>query len=350
MALRQCRILAFPKSGYPYIEEFYRAVEAEGLSVVDGDFGGSWLWSNINRGDWVHLHWPSFDYHVKAGRWALIQGFLRWIILLILIRFKGARIIWTAHNLLPHDRAAIPFIDVLGRYLVIALADVILVHGANAAASLVASFPSAEKKLLKIPHGHWIGYYPNSVTREAARAQLGISASLFVYLFIGVCKPYKNLDGLVRAFHELPGDSILIVVGCFTDPSYQEEILALAQGNPRIRIEPGFVPNEMMQIFLMACDAVVVPYREILTSGTAILALSFGRPIVSVSLGFLKDIVNPEVGILFAPDEPEGLLNALREVCNQSYDCERILQHARSFTFEKAAKILVGTLHVKSEN
>ena len=159
-----------------------------------------------------------------------------------------------------------------------------------------------------------------------------------------MCAPYKNVDGLVRAFRELRGDVTLLIAGRFHDPSYEKEILTLARGDPRIRICPGYVPDDKVHTYLTACDAVVVPYREILTSGTAMLALSCGRPVVSVFLGFLRDLVTPEVGLLFAPDEPDGLRRALSETCGKHYDEEKILQHARRFTYEDAAKRFVTAL------
>ena len=74
------------------------------------------------------------------------------------------------------------------------------------------------------------------------------------------------------------------------------------------------------------------------------LALSCGRPVVSVSIGFLRDIVTPDVGLLFSPDEPGGLQRALRDACNRRYDEKTILQHARRYTYEDAAKRFVSAL------
>lgn len=338
------RVVAFPRFGTSYNECFYQSLEAQGVVVLELDYCGSSLWKNLRRGDWVHLHWPSFGYSTKEGPVSLLRNFFRWVSLLLLIRAKGALVIWTAHNLLPHDRAAIPMIDVLGRHFLIALAKYIFVHGDNASKALVERFPLAKPKLVNIPHGNWIGYYPISQTKSTARAELCVGNSTFLFLFIGLCKPYKNLDGLIRSFRQLSGDVELIVAGKFQDSSYQEEIFALAQGDPRIRIIPGFIPDEMMQTYLLACDAVVVPYRDILTSGTAMLALSFGRPIVSVALGFLKDVVTEDVGILFAPDDPEGLSQALSAALVRSFDQEQIVHHAKQYTYDDAANLCVKTL------
>ena len=300
------RVVAFPGSGYAYVECFYRAVANEGVLVQDGDFSGRWIWRHVHRGDWVHLHWPSFGYDGDGGTAPLLRRFVRWAALICLFKLKAARIVWTAHNVLPHRRSSVPLVDVLGRHLVIALADVVLVHGSSAASVLVARFPRARRKLVSIPFGHWIDYYPITHTRDSARAELDIPRSAFTFLFIGLCAPYKNVDGLVHAFRELRADAVLVIAGRFQSQAYQDEIVALAQGDSRIRIYPSYIPTDTLHTYLAACDGLVAPYREVLTSGTAMLALSCGRPVVSVSTGFLKDIVTPDVGLLFSPDDPDG--------------------------------------------
>lgn len=341
------RIVAFEKSGIAYNEALYSAVESQDVAVVQGIFAGRWLLRNLRRGDWVHLHWPSFQYAVRGSTLSRLFGFSRWLALLTLIRLRGARIVWTAHNLLPHDRNASGWMDPLARRIVIAYAEKIMVHGPHAAKELTARFPSAAAKLDCMPHGHWADYYPVTATRDAARERLGIAADKYVFLFIGLCKPYKNLHGLVSAFRERDADSMLLVAGQFPDPNYLGGIRSLAAGDPRIRIVPGFVPDEMIQTYLAACDAVVAPYNEILTSGTAMLALSFGRPIISVDRGFLKDVVTEDVGILFPPGAHEGLKRALDAAQGRVFDEQAILAYARQFTYDDAAGKLIASLRAR---
>lgn len=336
------RILAFPKNGIAYNECFYRALEARGVEVLEGIFCGGWLSETIRPGDWLHIHWPSFSYAWKAGGAKLLLRFSRFVALLLLAKAKGARIAWTAHNLLPHDPCAMPWLDVLGRHIVIRLSGVILVHGPAAAAVLVERFPAARGKIVQIPHGHWIGHYPAAIGCSEARAKLGIPEDAFTYLFIGLCKPYKNLEGLVQTFRLQNENAVLVIAGHFQSPEYHAVIHALAADDPRIRIHAGFIPDHEMQTFLFASSVVVAPYREILTSGTALLAMSFGRPIVSIDRGFLRDIVSAETGLLYATDAPQGLHDALRDVREIHYDSERILSHARRFSFEQAADVCIA--------
>lgn len=338
------RIVAFPKSGIAYNDALYREVEKLGVEVVDGIFAGGWLWQNLRPGDWVHLHWPSFDYASRRGKLAQLRAFARWLALLMTIRARRARIVWTAHNLLPHDRSPIACLDALARHVVIALSRRIMVHGKHAAEALVERFPTAKRKISLLPHGNWIDHYPGILDRGKARAKLGLRADRFVYLFIGLCKPYKNVDGLVRVFRDLPGDGILVIAGQFQDEEYLETVSDLASRDDRIRIHSGFVPDDLIHAYLAACDIVVAPYREVLTSGTAMLAMSFGRPLISVSLGFLRDVVPPCAGILFPPGDADGLRRALEAAPHHHFANGSILAHARRFRFDDAARRLIDAI------
>jgi glycosyltransferase involved in cell wall biosynthesis len=64
-----------------------------------------------------------------------------------------------------------------------------------------------------------------------------------------------------------------------------------------------------------AADVVVLPYRHVTTSGAALLAFSFGKPIIAPALpGFLELMHdNPELGLLYDPVAFHGLADALRQ-------------------------------------
>lgn len=338
------RVFGFPQHGISYNESFYRAVSAHGVAVEEGEFSGGWLVQNVKPGDYLHLHWPSFLYATPRSRAALAASFLRFVALLALARQRGGTLLWTAHNLMPHDESLLPVLDRIGRRLVIAASARVFVHGTTAGELLVRAYPGVADKLTSIPHGHWIDDYPHTVTREQARERLAIPPDAYVYLFIGLCKPYKNVHRLVEVFRKSGGNAVLVVAGAFQQEEYRELIVRLAGDDPRIRLVPTFIPDDDMQSFLGACDIVVAPYREILTSGTAMLAMSFGRPVISIAAGHVSDVVPSECGILFEPNDPTGLATALGEARTRRFDENVILKHARRFTWQDAAKIFVNAL------
>lgn len=338
------RVFAFPKTGIAYNESFYRAVEAAGVQVIEGVFSGRWLLRHLRSDDVAHFHWPAFAYGGAASPIALWMRFVRFISLLLLIRAKGVAICWTAHNLLPHDRATIAYVDLLARKVVIRLCSRIFVHGPSAAQLLKGLFPSCERKLVQIEHGHWIDYYPNYVSREDARRKLGVSPQTFVYLFIGLCKEYKNIEGLVEAFQAMSGDVALLIAGKFQNEAYRSKVEDLARKDGRVRLDPGFIADGDLQYYLSAADVVVAPYRDVLTSGTAMLALSFGRPLVSVAIAFLLDVITERSGILYDPSEPSALRRALQDAREKAFDPQTILSEARRFSWDVSAGRFLAAL------
>lgn len=331
-------IFAFPKKGIFYNESLYAAMQDPRVRVEHGHFALRWLLRHARRGDVLHFHWPSFAYHHPHKAVALYR-FVRWVCILCVMRSLGVRVFWTAHNVLPHDRAPIPRLDVWGRRLIVAFSSIVFVHGETAGRKLSERFPGIARKLVLIPHGHWIGSYPTRMSRAETRSALQIDEARFVYLFIGLCKPYKNLEGLIDAFRRLPGDALLLIAGRFPDEAYRKAIHAQASDDPRIRLVARFIPHDEVSVFLTAADVVVAPYRETLTSGAAMLAMSFGRPIVSVATGHLLDVVTESTGILYAPSEADALGCALAQARTIAFSEAEILRHVATFTFDDAARI-----------
>ena len=100
--LEHTRIISFPRFGISYIESFYSALEAQGGKVIEGDASTRWLLEYVRSSDVIHLHWPSFLYESpKLTFGGELRSFFRFMILLLIMRFKAKKIFWTAHNLLP---------------------------------------------------------------------------------------------------------------------------------------------------------------------------------------------------------------------------------------------------------
>ena len=340
------KLAAFPYKGVPYTECLYAALERVGVQVLEGDFSIRWLLSHVRTIHYFHFHWPSFAYSYPKSLSKTFHHLARFILFLLIIRIHGRHILWTAHNLYPHDmRGRIStVIHRSVRRLVVALASKIFVHGSTPERLLKVEFPGAAGKTVTIDHGHWIDYYENATTRGAARRQLGISEEAFVFLFVGLCRRYKNLRELIEAFEQLRGNVLLLIVGSFQDAAYLQEITdAVASDGERIRLVPQYVPDAALQVYLNACDTVVLPYSEILTSGAAMLAISFGRPVVAPRKGSLRDLIREDCGVLYDPADPRGLMAALTQIQARSFDGRRIVQYARTYDWHSVAEATYRT-------
>jgi glycosyltransferase involved in cell wall biosynthesis len=344
--LRLIKVIAFPFRDSAYTDEFYTAVSGHGAVVERGDWSARWLMRNVHAGDVVHIHWPSHLYNLDDTSIISIREFAKFILLLIMIKWQKGRICWTAHNLFPHQRSSPAIVDTVARRLLIRLSFAVFVHGSGAERELVSTFPSARKKCVSIPHGNWIAKYGEPISRSQARRSLAIPDNVFVYLVFGQMKPYKNLLTLIKAFRKccIPSQAILVLAGRFSDPQYRSAVLEAAKGADSVRVIDEFIADHDVATYLSASDAFCIPYREILTSGSAMLALGFGIPVLSICRGFLQDVVGESAGVLMASDAEPEIIEALGAIRLRDWHAEEIRNVARKFTFDEAARIFIAAL------
>lgn len=219
------------------------------------------------------------------------------------------------------------------------LADGLHVHAAYMADEVRRIQPVPT--IAVIPHGHYIDAYPNTVSRADARRSLHLPLTVHhspstVYLFLGLIRPYKGLEELMPAFRGLSEPHArLLIAGRPRPNDYAARLAAQAGDDPRVVWHPQFVPDEDVQLWMNAADAVVLPYRQITTSGAAMLAWSFGKPVIAPALpAFVEPMAAaPFLGLLYDPADPAGLDKALRHASRIDWQAHRepIMAWARQF-------------------
>jgi glycosyltransferase involved in cell wall biosynthesis len=163
------------------------------------------------------------------------------------------------------------------------------------------------------PHGHYRDDYDFGATRREARARLGIQPDATLVVSVGMIREYKNVPALVRTVVSGDADLVLAVAGKPASPALAEEIRAAASDDPRIVLDLAFQSDEAMAIWLRAADLVVLPYRAIQNSGSALLALSADRPVVVPALGAMRELqeaVGPDWVRCFAGEFDDAELAA----------------------------------------
>lgn len=242
------------------------------------------------RHDVVHLHWPEYSF---TARWLGVAVLKAMILRVSLARLRGerVRIVWTVHNLAGHEPRHRRLEARMWRWFV-GRVDGYIALSASGREAALARFPTlAARPGFVIPHGHYRGEYPDEVDRATARDRLGLPRDARVVAFVGAIRPYKNVPALVRAVRLVPGaDWRLLVAGDPATDALEAEIRAAAGADPRIRLDLAFVPRADVQLYLRAADLVVLPYHDVLNSGSALLALSFERPVLAPERGALADL------------------------------------------------------------
>ncbi|UKO97153.1 glycosyltransferase [Nostoc sp. UHCC 0870] len=250
------------------------------------------------RYDIFHLHWP-IETILRHPN--LIVALLRAITMLLAIswaKVRGTKIIWTIHDNSPHSLLH-PQLANWFQSNFINQVDGCISHSQVAKQLAEKNIPSLQNiSHIVILHGHYRQVYPNKISREAARSSLDIPSDCNLLLFLGYIDYYKNIPHLVKVFQDLdPTDWILLIAGKVEVPELSNHILTLKANSSRIKLHFSFVPDEQLQIYFKAADLVVLPFQEILNSGSALLALSFDAPILvphKGSMAELQEVVGVE--------------------------------------------------------
>ena len=266
------------------------------------------------RPDIIHFHWTEPYIAGGSSKVSRVKA-PRTLLELRLAKRAGAGLVWTAHDLFRHDRKEDPNELVFMRSL-FSLCDAVIVHCTAAADSLFQTLGVSEdgrRKIAVIPHGHYQGAYPDTVTREESRERLCLPPDAKVVSFVGWVRSYKGVWELYEAFTKLDEpDARLLIAGQAVDGAYAARLTAAAKGDPRIHLSLEFVPDDDLQLYLRAADVVAAPFLEIFTSGSVLLAMSFGKAVIAPRRGCVTDVLDETGGILYDANDPQGLEGALR--------------------------------------
>lgn len=214
------------------------------------------------------------------------------------------------HNLAPHEPAH-EWIERRLAQETLANAHQVIVHS-NHARSLVAQRLGHEDKLQVIPHGNYLNVFPASLEATAAlRRGYGLDQRSFVYLSFGQVRRYKRLPELALAFRALAGDRLaLLIAGEPRDEHEAAALRELAAQDSRIRLDLRRIPASEVEAVHRVADAAVFAY-DMFSSGSVLLALSHGLPVVLPADSTGSELVNQPAMEAFLPD---GLVAALRTI------------------------------------
>lgn len=285
------RVLAFPARRTRKTNAYAFRVQAstQPFDVTTHEFGipNAFLlgW------DIIHIHWPEVPLRV---RWLPFRA-LACVLFLLLLRthraLSGTKIIWTVHNLRPHERRDSALTEwYFGSF-------VKLVDGAISLSDFGRKKLLDEWEVLRhrphtvVHHGHYRDDFEAFSSREEARRVLGLQNSDKILLSLGMIRDYKNLPVLAELVRESDNPNLKVIVAGPGKCEHDEaKLLSASRIDSRVMIDIGLVPSETVAIYFAACDLVVLPYKDILNSGSLLLALSLNRPVLTTSMGATPEI------------------------------------------------------------
>lgn len=315
-ASRKRVVATFPPLGEtsnPYQRLLYEALAETGVRLApSGKLRSKWLWENRREVGILHFHWLSGYYrHPRlAGQVVRLLLFAQRLLLARALRY---RVVWTVHEIDPHDRQCRA--DSVAPRVAARFAQVLIVND-EATRGKVSRTLGREPVLIR--HGSFAGVYaPARRPASDVRAELGVDDASVLILCFGLVRRYKRIEDVVEALALVPPDDrglVVLVAGQVMDAELGDALRVAARDDPRIRLRLTFVPDDEVHELFSASDAVLVTRTDDGTSGVLALALSLGIPVVAADTpGYRELTAGASRCWRFTPGDPAALASVLVE-------------------------------------
>ena len=228
----------------------------------------------------------------------------------------GIRLVWTIHNVLPHH-CPFPDVEASMRQALLDLIDLVHIMAPQTLAETSPLYRIPAEKVMEVPHPSYIGAYPTHYDAPLARFDLGYDPSDLVLGVIGSIQPYKGIDEFAAStgylLAEMPGLRGVVAGIPGTDEG-SKQLLSRLDNYVHLDVHARMLDPGQLSLLVTSLDAVVLPYIASLNSGAALLALSFGKPIIAPRIGHFQSLIDADLGIGYDAEDPGGLTAALRRL------------------------------------
>jgi len=267
--------------------------------------------------DVVHVEFvPLMNYSLPFERW-----FLK------LARLFGSKLVYTMHNVLPHDshqRHRRAYAKIYR------LADRIICHDEQAKNRLIAEFTVENDRISIIPHGE---LFSDKTQADPSSTPLPKTKSKeLVVLCQGIIRPYKGIPFLLHAWKvalQAGLQASLWIVGTGEESilrQIEQEAVALDLGSS-VHFDFRFVSVEELSRYYQSADILVYPYSDITTSGALMTGIGYGKAIVATNLTAFEQMLQHEHNALLAPyGDVAEWASALIRVASDSHLRARLVQ------------------------
>lgn len=248
----------------------------------------------------IHIHWENIIYgsrfFVKSVLLLAING-----LILSWLKLRKFKIVWTMHNYYGHDYPH-PFIDYLGRKLILLLADAIIIQQKQAFQDITQKHKN--KKIFFIPIVNYVDAYGPRLKAELKfKKEIGFTDDDLVIISLGAIKPYKKFDLIIKVFNSIQPQldkRIKLFLAGYGYRNYCPTLIKLAEGNRAIKIKCEFIGDGEIAKYLSIADYSIFWYDDsVLTSAGIALSLSYGVPVIARNIPAAEDVKNGLNGYLY---------------------------------------------------
>ena len=279
----------------------------------------------------IHIHWDDRLFGASTNFEANRANAMQTISQLKLYRANGGRVVWTIHNRRPHKERDSETFEWF-RYELCKIVDIIHVHAPHAAVHMVEVYSASAEKIRIIRHPSYLGAYePADDTLNRPLSDSGIRN----FLFFGMFRGNKGLGllgeaaGMLRTKRQ---DWTLDVVG--QSFASQRRLLRKLNWVEGVSITPDRVPDADIPLIFGNAQAFVVPFQNLFTSGSIMLAQTFGLPIIGPDIPEMRQTIPRACwDLLYTSNRPRKVMLKMLKIVDMGND---ELSERREACFEYA--------------
>lgn len=240
-----------------------------------------------------HLHWLKFS---------IIDNFF----LGLLKRRGGIFVVFTVHNILPHEKWVF---DKFFYKRIYNKVDHLIFHTLQNKRDFGQIFPSMPRKPKTI-----IPHYSYDVVPYIPSVEDGIR-----FLFFGAIRSYKGIPIMLEALSKVSGEFCWNLTIAGKEETSTKVLKDLSQNDARlcgkVHWKTGWVEEEELDRLFRLAHVVILPYLRIDNSGLVHLAMSYGKTVVVPKIGAFLDLIEDGVnGYFFEVGNVDSLKSVLEKV------------------------------------
>ncbi len=272
----------------------------------------------------VHVQWIHF--------WPLDYLFV------IFLHLLGVKVVFTAHNLLPHERRRGD--GHLFRWYYEKV-DAVIVHTQRTRLEMIDNLHIERKKIHVLHHGILNSEVDESAVRQRMaelRDQLHLPDGAVIFSCLGMQNKYKGINLVTRVWSRskvfCDKNCYLLIVGKNVESIDYSEVVSLAN----VHILNEKVSNLDFEAYLRLSSVVLLPYTRISQSGLLFSAIQAGVPVLVSDVGGLTEpLAVADVGWNIGRPGEEPLAKVMEQLAAHPDEVSRVRANAEAFQRVRAA-------------